>query len=109
MSKVIFLMFVILLVLLIIALISVGVCIGIANLMVFFIPTIQLIDALIPAAILATFIIFTLAGLIKNFMGVAWEESRSLLYDYEEDENDDDEPPPPGIRIPIKRNNRNRR
>ena len=104
----------ILLVLLIIALISVGVCFGMANLMVFFIPTIQLVDALIPAAILATVVVIRLGGLIKNFMGSAWEESRSLLYDYdydyeEEDEDEDDEPPPPVIRIPIKRNNRNRR
>ena len=50
MFKVIFFIAVILLVIFIVALIAVGLCIGIANLMIYFVPTIELADALVPAA-----------------------------------------------------------
>jgi hypothetical protein len=85
MFKVIFFIAVILLVVFIIALIAVGLCIGMANLMIYFIPTIELADALVPAAILATVLIVIFGGMIKSWVGNAWAESTSILSDYYED------------------------
>jgi hypothetical protein len=111
MFKVIFFIAVILLVVFIIALIAVGMCIGMAHLMIYFMPTIELADALVPSAILATVLIVIFGGMIKSWVGNAWAESQSILSDYSyEDEYDDDEPePPPVTRIYPNRNNRNRR
>jgi len=115
MFKVIFFIAVILLVVFIIALIAVGLCLGIAHLMIYFMPTIELVNALVPAAILATVLIVVFGEMIKSWVGNAWAESQSILSDYYyEDENDDeeedDEPePPPVTRIHPNRNNRNRR
>jgi hypothetical protein len=108
MFKVIFFIALILLVVFISALIAVGLCIGMANLMVYFIPTIELADALVPAAILTTVLIVILGGMIKSWVGNAWAESQSILSDYYEDEDDEPEPPPV-TRIHPNRNNRNRR
>ena len=113
MFKVIFFIAVILLVVFIIALIAVGLCIGMAHLMIYFMPTIELADALVPSAILATVLIVIFGGMIKSWVGNAWAESQSILSDYsydDEDEDEDDEPePPPVTRIHPNRNNRNRR
>jgi hypothetical protein len=113
MFRVIFFIAVILLVVLIIALIAVGLCVGMAHLMIYFIPTIELADVLVPAAILTTVLIVIFGGIIKSWVGNAWAESQSILSDYYEDEDDDeedDEPePPPITRIHPNRNNRNRR
>ena len=112
MFKVIFFIAVILLVVFIIALIAVGLCLGIAHLMIYFIPTIELVNALVPAAILTTVFIVVFGEMIKSWVGNAWAESQSILSDYYEDEDDDeeDEPePPPVTRIHPNRNNRNRR
>ena len=114
MFKVIFFIAVILLIVFIIALIAVGLCIGIAHLMIYFIPTIELADALVPAAILTTVLIVIFGEMIKSWVGNAWAESRSILSDYyyedEDDDEEDDEPePPPVTRIHPNRNNRNRR
>ena len=112
MFKVIFFIAVILLVVFIIALIAVGLCIGMANLMIYFVPTIELAGALVPAAILATVLIVIFGEMIKSWVGNAWAESRSILSDYyyEDEEEEDDEPePPPVTRIHPNRNNRNRR
>jgi hypothetical protein len=115
MFKVIFFIAVILLVVFIIALIAVGLCLGIAHLMIYFMPTIELVNALVPAAILTTVLIVVFGEMIKSWVGNAWAESQSILSDYYyEDENDDeeedDEPePPPVTRIHPNRNNRNRR
>src|SRR5450759_1847921 len=84
MFKVIFFIAVILLVVFIIALIAVGLCIGMANLMIYFIPTIELADALVPAAILTTVLIVIFGEMIKSWVGNAWAESRSILSDYYE-------------------------
>jgi hypothetical protein len=65
MFQVIFFIAVILLVLFITSLIVVGLCIGIAHLIVYFIPTIDLNNALVPAAILATVFIVMLASVFK--------------------------------------------
>ena len=114
MFKVIFFIAVILLVVFIIALIAVGLCLVIAHLMIYFIPTIELVNALVPAAILATVLIVIFGGMIKSWVGNAWAESTSILSDYyyedEDDDEEDDEPePPPVTRIHPNRNNRNRR
>jgi len=109
MFKVIFFIAVILLVVFIITLITVGLCIGMANLMIYFIPTIELVDALVPAAILTTVLIVVFARMIKTGIGNAWEESKSMLYNsFEDDEDEDeDEPePPPVTRIHPNRHNR---
>ena len=111
MFKVIFFIAVILLVVFIIALIAVGLCLGIAHLMIYFMPTIELVNALVPAAILTTVLIVVFGEMIKSWVGNAWAESQSILSDYYyEDEEEDDEPePPPVTRIHPNRNNRNRR
>ena len=115
MFKVIFFIAVILLVVFIIALIAVGLCLGIAHLMIYFMPTIELVNALVPAAILTTVLIIVFGEMIKSWVGNAWAESQSILSDYyhedeDYDEEEDDEPePPPVTRIHPNRNNRNRR
>ena len=111
MFKVIFFIAVILLVVFIIALIAVGLCLGIAHLMIYFMPTIELVNALVPAAILTTVLIVVFGEMIKSWVGNAWAESQSILSDYSyEDEDVEDEPePPPVTRIHPNRNNRNRR
>jgi hypothetical protein len=116
MFKVIFFIAVILLVVFIIALIAVGLCLGIAHLMIYFMPTIELVNALVPAAILTTVLIVVFGEMIKSWVGNAWAESQSILSDYyyededdDEDEEDDEPEPPPVNRIHPNRNNRNRR
>jgi hypothetical protein len=115
MFKVIFFIAVILLVVFIIALIAVGLCLGIAHLMIYFMPTIELVNALVPAAILTTVLIVVFGEMIKSWVGNAWAESQSILSDYyyedeDEDDEEDDEPePPPVTRSHPNRNNRNRR
>ena len=112
MFKVIFFIAVILLVVFIIALIAVGLCLGIVHLMIYFMPSIELVNALVPAAILTTVLIVVFGEMIKNW-GNAWAESQSILSDYyyeDEDDDEDDEPePPPVTRSHPNRNNRNRR
>jgi len=110
MFKVIFFIAVILLVVFIIALIAVGLCLGIAHLMIYFMPTIELVNALVPAAILTTVLIVVFGEMIKSWVGNAWAESQSILSDYYYEDDEDDEPePPPVTRIHPNRNNRNRR
>jgi hypothetical protein len=75
-------------------------------------PTIELADALVPAAIQATVLIVIFGGMIKGWVGNTWAESQSILsdYSYEDEDDEDDEPePPPVTRIHPNRNNRNRR
>ena len=79
MFKVIFFIAVILLVVFIIALIAVGLCLGIAHLMIYFMPTIELVNALVPAAILTTVLIVVFGEMIKSWVGNAWAESQSIL------------------------------
>ena len=112
MFKAIFFIAVILLIVFIIALIAVGLCLGIAHLMIYFMPTIELVNALVPAAILATVLIVVFGEMIKSWVGNAWAESQAILSDYyyeDEDEEDDEPEPPPVTRIHPNRNNRNRR
>ena len=111
MFKVIFFIAVILLVVFIIALIAVGLCLGIAHLMIYFMPTIELVNTLVPAAILTTVLIVVFGEMIKSWVGNAWAESQAILsdYSYDDDDEDDEPEPPPVTRIHPHRNNRNRR
>jgi len=111
MFKVIFFIAVILLVVFIIALIAVGLCLGIAHLMIYFLPTIELVNALVPAAILTTVLIVVFGEMIKSWVGNAWAESQAILsdYSYDDDDEDDEPEPPPVTRNHPNRNNRNRR
>ncbi|HEY5139461.1 MAG TPA: hypothetical protein VIJ25_09135 [Methylococcales bacterium] len=112
MFKAIFFIAVILLIVFIIALIAVGLCLGIAHLMIYFMPTIELVNALVPAAILTTVLIVVFGEMIKSWVGNAWAESQSILsdYSYEDEDDEEDEPePPPVTRSHPHRNNRNRR
>ena len=77
--------------------------------MIYFIPTIELVNVLVPAAILATVFIIMFGGIIKNLVRNSWAESESILSDYYEDDEEDEPEPPPITRIHQKRNNRNRR
>ena len=90
MFKVIFFIAVILLVVFIIALIAVGLCIGIAHLMIYFMPTIELVNALVPAAILTTVLIVVFGEMIKSWVGNAWAESQSILSDYYYEDDDEE-------------------
>ncbi len=97
MLKQIFFIAVMLLFVFIIALIAVGLCIGIANMMIFFIPTITLVTVLVPSAILASVIMIIFGGMIKS-----WSENAMLIDSYEDESL-------PVIRIHPNRNNRKRR
>ena len=108
MFKVIFFIAVILLVVFIIALIAVGLCLGIVHLMIYFMPSIELVNALVPAAILTTVLIVVFGEMLKNW-GNAWAESQSILSDYSYEDEDDEPEPPPVTRSHPNRNNRNRR
>ncbi|HEY5140114.1 MAG TPA: hypothetical protein VIJ25_12480, partial [Methylococcales bacterium] len=54
-------------------------CLGIAHLMIYFMPTIELVNSLIPAAILTTVLIVVFGEMIKSWVGNAWAESQAIL------------------------------
>ena len=91
MSLIFFILF-ILLILFIIVLVAVGICIGIAYLMAYFIPTLDLNNALTPAAILATVLILALAGTFKTWISESIKNSPLLTPRYNDDDDDDEEP-----------------
>jgi len=109
MFQILFFIAVVLLIAFIIVLIAVGLCIGIAYLMIYFIPTLELTNVLVPASILTTVLIVIFGGMIKSLVVNAWAESQSILSDYYEDDEDDEPEPPPVTRTHPNRNNRNRR
>ena len=77
------------------ALIAVGLCIGIAHLMIYFIPTLDLATTLVPSAILTTTFIIMFGNVFKFWYG---EKTKRILSAYEDDwdeENDYEEPEPP--------------
>ena len=101
MLKQIFFIAIMLLFVFIIALIAVGLCIGIANMMMFFIPTITLVSVLVPSAILAAVIMIIFGGMIKS-----WTDNTMLIDSYEDEVEVESLPI---IRIHPNRNNRKRR
>jgi uncharacterized membrane protein YqjE len=114
MFQILFFIAVVLLIAFIIVLIAVGLCIGIAYLMIYFIPILELTNALVPASILTTVLIVIIGNVFKSWVAEYAKNARILLSDdddhYEDDEEEDDEPePPPVTRIHPNRSNRNRR
>ena len=111
MFQILFFIAVVLLIAFIIVLIAVGLCIGIAYLMIYFIPTIELVNALVPASILTTVLIVIIGNVFKSWVAENAKNARILLSDDDDDyEDDDEEPePPPVTTIRSYRNKRNRR
>jgi energy-coupling factor transporter transmembrane protein EcfT len=110
MFQILFFIAVVLLIAFIIVLIAVGLCIGIAQLMIYFIPTLELTNVLVPAAILTTVLIFMIGNVFKSWVSENAKNARILLSDDDDYEDDDDEPEPPSVTtIRSYRNTRNRR
>jgi hypothetical protein len=98
----------VLLLLLISALSVVGLCIGIAYLMIYFIPTISLVNTLVPAAILATVLIIMIGSAFKALV-IQGIKNTIMPSDYDDEEYDDEPEPPPVINIKsysVKKNGR---
>jgi uncharacterized membrane protein YqjE len=110
MFRILFFIAVVLLIAFIIVLIAVGLCIGIAYLMIYFIPTLELTNVLVPAAILTTVLIVIIGNVFKFWVAENAKNARILLSDDDDYEDDDDEPePPPVTTIRSYQNKRNRR
>ena len=87
-----------------------GLCIGIAYLMIYFIPTLDLTNTLVPASILTTVLIVIIGNVFKSWVAENAKNARILLSDDDDYEDDDEEPePPPVTTIRSYRNKRNRR
>ena len=97
----------------VIALMAVGLCLGMAYLMVYFVPSIDLPVTLVPAAILSTTVIFTLASVFKAWFTAGIRNTPPSLYGYNDDDDEDEEeyePEPPTVTkarsYPVKKNRR---
>lgn len=108
MFQVIFFIFIVLLCLFIVALITIGSCIGMAHLMIYFMPTITLGNVLVPAAILTTVLIVMFGGLLKRWFIDGIKRNAPIMLGYEE-EDEDKSKSSTVTRINPHRNNRNRR
>ncbi len=82
MFQALFFLCVILLVFFVLALISVGLCLGIAHLIIYFSPTLDLVSVLVPAAILTILVWYTYIRMFSFF---------AALPTHEDDDDDDDE------------------
>ena len=109
MFQILFFIAVVLLIAFIIVLIAVGLCIGIAYLMIYFIPTLELTNALAPASILTTVLIVIIGNVFKFWATENAKNARILLSDDDDYEDDDDEPEPPPVTTIRYRNKRNSR
>ena len=110
MFQVIFFVFIVLLCLFIVALITIGSCIGMAHLMIYFMPTITLGNVLVPAAILTTVLIVMFGGLLKLWFIDGVKRNAPIIFDYEEDEGEEVKSKSSTVtRINPHRNDRNRR
>ena len=74
-----------------------GLCIGIAYLMIYFIPTLDLTNTLVPASILTTVLIVIIGIVFKSWVAENARNARILLSDDDDYEDDDDEPEPPTV------------
>jgi len=95
----------------IIALMAAGLCIGMAYLMVYFVPALDLTATVVPAAILATTVIIMFASVFKSWFSAGINDAfLPTLYDYDDDEEEDYEPEPPIVTkarsYPTKKNRR---
>jgi len=78
--------------------------------MIYFIPTLELNNALVPASILTTVLIVIIGNVFKSWVAEYAKNARILLSDDDDYEDDDDEPePPPVTTIRSYQNKRNRR
>ena len=110
MFQILFFIAVVLLIAFIIVLIAVGLCIGIAYLMIYFIPpTLELTNVLVPASILTTVLIVIIGNVFKSWVAENAKNARILLSDDDDYEDDDEPEPPPVTTIRSYRNTRNRR
>ena len=108
------LLFIALLTLSIVMLLALGLCLGTAHLMVYFVPAIDLVGALVPAAILATTVIIMFASVFSAWFSAGINDALRPPYGYDDDDGDEDEeeeyePEPPLTRFrsyPIKKNRR---
>ena len=95
----------------IVSLLALGLCLGMAHLMVYFVPALGLADTLAPAAILTTTVIIMLASAFKAVFLAGINNMGLPSYgndgdDEEYDEDGEDEPEPPATRArwyPVKR------
>ena len=62
--------------------------------MIYFIPTISLANALVPAAILATALIIMVGSTFKAWITQGIKNTLMPLSDYDEEYDDEPEPPP---------------
>ncbi len=82
----------------VIALMAVGLCIGMAYLVVYFVPALDLTAAVVPAAILSTTVIIMFASVFKTWFAAGINDAfHSTLYDYDDDKEGDYEPEPPVV------------
>ena len=108
------LLFIALLTLSIVMLLALGLCLGTAHLMVYFVPAIDLVGALVPAAILATTVIIMFASVFSAWFSAGIKDALRPPYGYDDDDGGEDEeeeyePEPPLTRFrsyPIKKNRR---
>ncbi len=98
----------------IVILLALGLCLGTAHLMVYFVPALDLAGALVPAAILATTVIIMFASVFSAWFSAGIKDALRPPYGYDDDDGDEDEeeeyePEPPLTRFrsyPIKKNRR---
>lgn len=98
----------------IILLVAVGLCVGIAYLMTYFIPTLELSSVLVPVAILETAVIIALGTIFKELASESIKSTYLPFPDYSDDEEyheeDEPEPEPPTVTknrpYPIKKKRR---
>ena len=83
-------LFVVLFILSIALLIATGFCIAVANLMAYFIPTLDLSSTLVPAAILTTVTVITVGSVLKVWIA---ESGLRSLHRYDEDDDVEDDKP----------------
>jgi hypothetical protein len=65
--------------------------------MIYFIPTLSIVNALVPAAILAAVLIIMIGSTFKALVTQSIKNTLMPLSDYDYDEEDDDEPEPPPV------------
>ena len=99
----------------VIALMAVGLCIGMAYLMVYFVPSLDLPATLVPAAILATTVILMLGSVFTAWFTAGIRNTHPSLYGYNDDDDEDEdeegyEPEPPTVArtrsYPVRKNRR---
>jgi small-conductance mechanosensitive channel len=93
----------------IIGLMAVGLCLGMAYLMAYFVPALDLTATVVPAAILATTVIIMFASVFKSWFSAGINDA-FLPTLYDDDEEEDYEPEPPIVTkarsYPTKKNRR---